>query len=112
MDDDDLEALHREVRHLMAMHTASYIAITSLVATHPDPQQLQLHLAMALEAVLCSERLAQWTGEQKEIVRRVVETFQHVQPAPPLDPLADALGDRDPRLGADAGATLALAFRP
>lgn len=97
MDDDDLEALHREVRHLMAMHTATYIAITSLVATHPDPQQLQLHLVTALEGVLGSERLARWTEDQKEIVRRVVETFQHVRPAPPLDPLASALGDRDPR---------------
>lgn len=97
MDDDDVEALRREVRHLMAMHTATYIALTSLVATHPDPQQLQLHLVMALEGVLGSERLAGWPEDQKEIVRRVVETFQRVQPAPPIDPLASALGERDPR---------------
>lgn len=97
MDDDDIEALRQEVRHLIAMHTASYIAITSLVATHPNPEQLQLHLVTALEGVLGSERLARWSDDQKQIVRRVVETFQNVQPAPPLDPLAQAMGDRDPR---------------
>ena len=95
--DDDIEALKQEVRHLIAMHTASYIAITSLVATHPHPQQLQLHLVTALEGVLGSERLARWSDDQKQIVRRVVETFQNVQPAPTLDPLAQAMGDRDPR---------------
>lgn len=95
--EDEIEALRQEVRHLIAMHTASYIAITSLVATHPHPEQLQLHLVTALEGVLGSERLARWTEDQKQIVRKVVETFQHVQPAPPLDPLATALGDRDPR---------------
>lgn len=95
--DEDIEALRQEVRHLIAMHTASYIAITSLIATHPQPQQLQLHLVTALEGVLGSERLARWTDDQKQIVRRVLETFQSVQPAPPIDPLASALGDRDPR---------------
>lgn len=95
--DEDIEALRREVQHLIAMHTASYVTITSLVATHPNPQQLQLHLVAALEGVLGSERLAKWTDEQKQIVRRVVETFQHVQPSPPIDPLKAALGDKDPR---------------
>jgi hypothetical protein len=56
-----------------------------------------LHLITALEGVLGSERLARWTDDQKQIVRRVVETFQNVRPAPPLDPLKQALGDRDPR---------------
>ena len=46
---------------------------------------------------LGSERLAKWTEEQKQIVRRVVETFQNVRPAPPIDPLKAAMGDRDPR---------------
>jgi len=95
--EDDIEALRREVQHLIAMHTASYVTLTSLVATHPNPQQLQLHLVSALEGVLGSERLAKWTDEQKLIVRRVVETFQNVQPAAPLDPLKAAMGDRDPR---------------
>jgi len=95
--DDDIELLKQEVRHLIAMNTAAYLAITSLVATHPQPQQLHLHLVSALEAVLGSERLARWTDDQKQIVRQVVETFQHVQPAPTLDPLASALGARDPR---------------
>lgn len=95
--DEDIEALRREVQHLIAMHTASYIAITSLVATHPRPEQLQLHLVTALEGVLGSERLSRWTEDQKQIVRKVVETFQHVQPAEPIDPLASALGARDPR---------------
>jgi hypothetical protein len=94
---DDIDALRREVQHLIAMNTASYLVITSLVATHPDPQQLQLHLVTALEAVLGSQRLERWTEEQKQIIRRVVETFQHVQPAAPIDPLAAAFGQRDPR---------------
>lgn len=95
--DDDIEALKREVQHLMAMNTAAYLAITSLVATHPNPQQLQLHLVSALEGVLGSPRLAKWPDEQKAIVRRVMETFQQIQPAGHIDPLAAALGDRDPR---------------
>ncbi|MCM2252945.1 MAG: hypothetical protein NDJ19_11350 [Ramlibacter sp.] len=95
--DEDIEALRREVQHLIAMNTASYVAITSLVATHPDPQQLQLHLVTALEAVLGSERLARWTDEQKQIVRRALEAFQQVRPAVPIDPLATAFGERDPR---------------
>lgn len=95
--DDEIESLRQEVQHLIAMNTASYLAITSLVATHPDPQQLQLHLVSALESVLGSQRLARWTDEQKRIVRQVVETFQNVQPAPAIDPLASALGERDPR---------------
>lgn len=99
MDDgnEDIAALRREVQHLIAMHTATYVTLTSLVATHPQPQQFQLHLVTALEGVLGSERLARWTEEQKQIVRRVVETFQHVQPAAPIDPLKSALGERDPR---------------
>jgi hypothetical protein len=95
--DEDIEALRREVQHLIAMHTASYVTLTSLVATHPHPEHFQLHLISALEGVLGSERLAKWTDEQKQIVRRVVETFQNVKPAPPIDPLKAALGDRDPR---------------
>jgi len=95
--DEDIEALRQEVRHLIAMHTASYVVITSLVATHPNPSQLQLHLVTALEGVLGSERLAKWGEDQKQIVRKVVETFQHVQPAAPIDPLASALGEHDPR---------------
>jgi hypothetical protein len=95
--DDEIEALKQEVRHLIAMHTASYVTITSLVATHPHPEHLQLHLITALEGVLGSERLVNWSEDQKQIVRRVVETFQNVRPAPPIDPLASALGDRDPR---------------
>lgn len=95
--DDDIEALRREVQHLIAMHTASYVTLTSLVATHPHPEHFQLHLITALEGVLGSERLGKWTDEQKQIVRRVVETFQNVRPAERIDPLKQALGDRDPR---------------
>ena len=95
--DDEIAALRREVEHLLAMHTASYVTLTSLVATHPHPEQFQLHLITALEGVLGSERLAQWTDEQKQIVRRVVETFQNIRPADRIDPLREALGDRDPR---------------
>lgn len=98
--EDEIAALRREVEHLIAMHTASYVTITSLVATHPHPEHFQLHLITALEGVLGSERLAKWTDEQKHIVRRVVETFQNVKPAPMIDPLKEALGDRDPRKGA------------
>ena len=94
---DEIEALKTEVQHLIAMHTASYVTLTSLVATHPHPEHFQLHLISALEGVLGSERLAKWTDDQKQIVRRVVETFQNVRPAPPIDPLKAALGDRDPR---------------
>ena len=97
--EEEIEALRQDVRHLMAMHTATYVTLTSLVATHPDPQQFQLHLVTALEGVLGSERLARWSDDQKTIVRRVVETFQHVRPSPAIDPLASALGDRDPRAG-------------
>ena len=95
--DEDIEALRREVQHLIAMHTASYVTLTSLVATHPHPEHFQLHLISALEGVLGSARLAKWTEEQKQIVRRVVETFQNVKPAPAIDPLRTAMGDRDPR---------------
>lgn len=95
--DQDIEALRQEVRHLMAMHTATYVTLTSLVATHPNPQQLQLHLVSALEGVLGSDRLAHWADDQKHIVRTVVETFQRVAPSPVLDPLASAMGARDPR---------------
>jgi hypothetical protein len=95
--EDDIEALRQEVRHLIAMHTASYVVLTSLVATHPNPTQLQLHLETALEGVLGSGRLANWGEDQKLIVRKVVETFQHVRPADIIDPLASAMGDRDPR---------------
>jgi hypothetical protein len=94
--DEDIEALRREIRHLIAMNSAAYVAITSLIATHPEPDQFQLHLVTALEAVLGSQRVARWPDDQKEIVRRVVETFQGIQPAAPLDPLA-GLGDQDPR---------------
>ena len=97
--EDEIAALRREVEHLIAMHTASYVTLTSLAATHPHPEHFQLHLITALEGVLGSERLAQWTDEQKQIVRRVVETFQNIRPAPPIDPLKEALGDRDPRKG-------------
>ena len=95
--DDEIAALRREVEHLIAMHTASYVTLTSLVATHPHPEQFQLHLITALEGVLGSERLAQWTDEQKQIVRRVVEALQNLRPADRIDPLREALGDRDPR---------------
>jgi len=95
--EDDIAALRKEVEHLIAMHTASYVTLTSLVATHPRPAQFQLHLVTALEGVLGSERLADWTEDQKRIVRRVVETFQNVRPAAAIDPLKEALGDRDPR---------------
>ena len=94
---EEIEALRQEVRHLIAMNTGAYVAITSLVATHPNPQQLQLHLIAALEGVLGSERLARWTDEQKHIVRKAVEAFQGVQPAAAIDPLASAMGERDPR---------------
>ena len=94
---DEIEALKTEVRHLIAMHTASYVTLTSLVATHPHPEHFQLHLISALEGVLGSERLAKWSDDQKQIVRRVVETFQNVRPSRPIDPLKEALGDRDPR---------------
>lgn len=95
--DEEIDALRTEVRHLIAMNAASYVAITSLVATHPNPQQLHLHLIAALEGVLSSPRVAQWPDDQREIVRRVIETFQDVKTAAPIDPLAAAMGDRDPR---------------
>src|SRR3954466_14373789 len=95
--DEEIEALRREVEHLIAMNTAAYLAITSLVATHPNPEQLQLHLISALEGVLGSERLSKWSDEQKAIVRKVMETFGRIQPAAHIDPLAAALGERDPR---------------
>jgi hypothetical protein len=47
--------------------------------------------------LLGSERLARWSDDQKLIVRRAVEAFQQVRPAAPIDPLAAALGRRDPR---------------
>ncbi len=97
--EEEIEALRQEVRHLIAMHTASYVTLTSLVATHPHPEQLQLHLISALEGVLGSERLARWTDDQKQIVRKVVETFLNVRPAGIIDPLANAMGHRDPRSG-------------
>jgi hypothetical protein len=95
--DEDIEALRTEVRHLIAMNAASYVAITSLVATHPNPQQFHLHLVTALEAVLSSARVKAWPDDQKEIVRRAVETFQGIQTAAPIDPLAAGMGNRDPR---------------
>lgn len=94
---EEIDALRQEVRHLMAMHTAAYVTLTSLVATHPNPQQFQLHLLTALESVLGSKGVSQWPEDQLAIVRKVVETFQNVRPSEPLDPLASALGDRDPR---------------
>jgi len=94
---DEIGALRQEVEHLIAMNTASYVVITSLVATHPDPRQFQLHLLSAVEGVLGSDRLARWSDDQKLIVRRAVEAFQQVQPARAIDPLAAAMGDRDPR---------------
>jgi hypothetical protein len=94
---DEIGALRQEVEHLIAMNTASYVVITSLVATHPDPQQFQLHLTAALEGVLGSARLDRWSDDQKLIVRRAVEAFQQVRPAAPIDPLAAAMGERDPR---------------
>ena len=94
---DEIGALRQEVEHLIAMNTASYVVITSLVATHPDPKQFQLHLMSALEGVLGSDRLARWSDDQKLIVRRAVEAFQQVRPAAPIDPLASAMGQRDPR---------------
>jgi hypothetical protein len=94
---DEIGALRQEVEHLIAMNTASYVVLTSLVATHPQPQQFQLHLETALEGLLGSERLARWSDDQKLIVRRAVEAFQQVRPAAPIDPLAAALGPRDPR---------------
>lgn len=97
--DEEIESLRREVRHLIAMNAASYVAITSLIATHPNPHQFHLHLVSALEGVLASERVAQWPDDQKEIVRHVVETFQGVKPAAPIDPLASGLAGRDPRKG-------------
>lgn len=97
---DEIGALRQEVEHLIAMNTASYVVITSLVATHPDPPQFQLHLLSALEGVLGSERLARWSDDQKQIVRRAVEAFQAVRPAAPIDPLATAMGKRDPRRSA------------
>jgi len=90
--DEEIEALRTEVRHLIAMNSAAYVAITSLVATHPNPQQFHLHLVTALEGVLGSQRVARWPDEQKDIVRRVVETFQGVRPAAHIDPL-DGIGD-------------------
>ena len=96
---DEIDALRREVEHLIAMNTAAYLAITSLVATHPNPGQLQLHLISAMEGVLGSDRLANWSDDQKAIVRRVMETFQGIQPAAPIDPLAAAMGAKDPRQG-------------
>ncbi len=95
--DEEIEALRTEVRHLIAMHAASYVAITSLVATHPNPTQFHLHLVQALEGILSSDRVAKWPDDQKEIVRRVVETFQGVKAAGPIDPLAAEMGERDPR---------------
>ena len=64
---------------------------------YADPQQLQLHLISALEGVLGSDRLAKWPADQKAIVRRVLETFGQIKPAAHIDPLAAAMGDRDPR---------------
>ena len=97
--DEDIDALRQEIQHLIAMNAAAYVAITSLVATHPNPQQFHLHLVTALEAILASDRLAKGPEDQREIVRRVVETFQGVQSAAPIDPLAAGLGARDPRKG-------------
>lgn len=90
--DDELESLRAEVRHLFAMNAASYVAITSLVATHPNPQQFHLHLVSALESVLASPRLARWSEEQKTIVRLAVEAFQGVRPADTIDPLSGLNG--------------------
>jgi hypothetical protein len=95
--DQEIEALHTEVRHLIAMNAACYVAITSLVATHPNPQQFHLHLIAALEGILGSGGVAHWPDDQKEIVRRAVETFQGLKAAETIDPLAAGLGERDPR---------------
>jgi hypothetical protein len=95
--EEEIDELRREVRHLIAMNAASYVAITSLVATHPNPQQFQLHLETALEGVLSSDRVARWPEDQQAIVRRVIETFQGVKAAEFIDPLAAGLGERDPR---------------
>ena len=95
--DEDIERLRDEVRHLIAMKAASYVAITSLVATHPNPQQFHLHLLVALEAVLASDGVSRWPQDQQDIVRRAVETFQGVKTAAHIDPLAAGLGQRDPR---------------
>jgi len=94
--DEDIEALRREVRHLIAMNAAAYVAITSLVATHPNPRQFHLHLVTALEGVLGSERLAGWPDDQREIVRKVVETFQGIRPAATIDPVADLRASAKP----------------
>jgi hypothetical protein len=95
--DQDIDSLRQEVRHLIAMNAASYVAITSLIATHPNPQQFHLHLLVALETVLSSGGVSRWPEDQKEIVRRAVEAFQAVDTAAPIDPLAAGLGERDPR---------------
>ena len=69
---------------------------TSRGATLALPQEWLLANRAAPVGV-GSERLERWTDDQKQIVRRVVETFQNVRPAAPIDPLKEALGDRDPR---------------
>jgi hypothetical protein len=84
---DRIEALEKSVGVLRGMLVGYQLALTSLVAKHPDPEQLKLHLAGLLEWT-ANGSLSKLNPADLEVARSVIDALIAVTPVTvKIDPL-------------------------
>lgn len=88
---EEFEAL-ASATHVMNIGVTAVLA--SLIATHPNYDQFQLHLVGVLE-IAAAGRLGPLTDQQQEQVRDYVESLQQIAALKlKIDPTATALSRR------------------
>lgn len=76
---DTLESLRAECDTLLAMQAGTTAVLFSLIATHPDHDQFQLHLTSCLELALNGSLARSLSPKQQAQAREFVEQLQRTK---------------------------------
>jgi hypothetical protein len=76
---EEMQEISSTVDTLLATQAGITVALTSLIAMHPNYQQLQMHLVSTLEIALNGSLGAVLTERQKIQARDYVEVLQQMR---------------------------------
>lgn len=65
-----------------AINAGMTVILASLIATHPDYENFQIHLAGLLEVAAAGSLFSNLTHQQQQLAREYVERLQRIQEAP------------------------------
>lgn len=82
--------MERDMETMLAVHAGISVILSSLIATHPNYHQFQIHLSGLMEIAELGSLGRSLNDRQREVARHYVESLQQIKEVRgEIDPLAN-----------------------